>query len=157
MQLKTCPKCGLPKPLDEFYRSDVSKDGRRSYCQDCEREWARQQHALSRVDLRYFVIDKYNDKLARRVSGTKGGNTLKSYIGLPICSKAEFVEWSLAQPELTVMFDSWVAAEWPRRLCPSIDRLNSTLGYTLDPMNLQWITWSENASRSHRKVNNGNN
>lgn len=35
---KTCTKCGLPKPLDEFYESPGNKDGRRNVCIPCWKE-----------------------------------------------------------------------------------------------------------------------
>ena len=31
---KTCTKCGLVKPLDEFHKSEGMKDGHRSDCRD---------------------------------------------------------------------------------------------------------------------------
>jgi hypothetical protein len=36
--MKTCTKCGVEKPLDEFYRSRDSRDGRRPDCAACVRE-----------------------------------------------------------------------------------------------------------------------
>lgn len=32
---KACSKCGLTKPLEQFYRSVKNKDGRQSWCKKC--------------------------------------------------------------------------------------------------------------------------
>lgn len=40
--MKMCAKCGLEKPLDEFYRQTAGKDGLGSYCKLCVREYAKQ-------------------------------------------------------------------------------------------------------------------
>ena len=38
---KTCTKCGVVKPLDDFHRDKRSPDGRRSDCKECVREYKR--------------------------------------------------------------------------------------------------------------------
>ena len=35
--MKTCTKCGIEKPLDEFHRWSLSKDGYRSQCRACRK------------------------------------------------------------------------------------------------------------------------
>lgn len=39
---KTCTKCGEIKPLDAFYTSTTSKDGKRNVCAECNRLYARE-------------------------------------------------------------------------------------------------------------------
>jgi len=39
--LKTCTKCGLSKPLNEFYKSKRGKNGRGSACKDCGAKYAK--------------------------------------------------------------------------------------------------------------------
>ena len=43
MQLKKCSKCGEEKPLEEFYKDKIKKDGRKSICKICsliaDKEW----------------------------------------------------------------------------------------------------------------------
>lgn len=46
MELKTCTKCGVPKPLDEFTADRSKRDGKRPGCKACHRE-ARQAVAGS--------------------------------------------------------------------------------------------------------------
>ena len=38
---KTCTKCGVVKPLDDFHRDKTGAGGRRSYCKECVREYTR--------------------------------------------------------------------------------------------------------------------
>lgn len=35
---KMCPKCGIKKNVEEFYKSNQTKDGRRGYCKKCEKK-----------------------------------------------------------------------------------------------------------------------
>lgn len=37
LKLKTCSKCKLQKPLDQYNKESRNKDGKRTYCKDCER------------------------------------------------------------------------------------------------------------------------
>lgn len=40
-ETKVCTKCGIDKPLDEYYTLDTVKDGRHSECKVCNRKAAR--------------------------------------------------------------------------------------------------------------------
>jgi hypothetical protein len=44
MTLKCCKKCGVSKPLDEFYRAQGTKDGHRGECKACAAIYRRQQY-----------------------------------------------------------------------------------------------------------------
>ena len=35
---KTCTKCGITKPLDEFYNKKAAKDGKIARCKECQRD-----------------------------------------------------------------------------------------------------------------------
>lgn len=71
------------------------------------------------------------------------------YAGLPFISLEDFTAWSMYSPELDKCIAEWKAANYERRLTPSIDRIDSTKGYVLG--NLQWVSFSVNASRGTRK------
>lgn len=70
------------------------------------------------------------------------------YGGLPILSRDDFYEWSMASPEFHALFDGWVASGYRCGMSPSVDRVDPSRGYTLD--NMEWITHSENSRRSSR-------
>ena len=38
---KTCTKCGILKPLDEFYKQNATIDGRRTQCKACTKEFVK--------------------------------------------------------------------------------------------------------------------
>lgn len=67
------------------------------------------------------------------------------YKGLSILSRKDFYDWALENEEFNKLFQQWIDLDYDRRLCPSIDRIDSTLGYDLT--NVQWLTHSENSRK----------
>ena len=67
------------------------------------------------------------------------------YEGLDILARGDFYSWSLADKDYNSLFDSWVDSGYEMRLSPSIDRKDTSVGYT--PNNIQWTTHSENSRR----------
>jgi len=45
--MKRCSKCGEVKPLEEFHRDRSKKQGRRSRCRECERQYERAYYPRS--------------------------------------------------------------------------------------------------------------
>ena len=43
MEGKVCTKCGVWKPLEEYYKRKTSKDGRESRCKGCRNEDEKQR------------------------------------------------------------------------------------------------------------------
>lgn len=70
------------------------------------------------------------------------------YLGKEILDKQDFYEWALNDRDFNKLFDVWELEEYPRKLTPSIDRIESSGGYTLG--NIRWLTHSENSSRGSR-------
>jgi len=62
-------------------------------------------------------------------------------------------EWKFFLEETTAprrtLYESWVASGYSMRMAPSIDRINSELGYVFD--NCRWLTHSENSSLGGKK------
>tara|TARA_R110001606_G_scaffold54280_1_gene133292 strand:- start:256 stop:615 length:360 start_codon:yes stop_codon:yes gene_type:complete len=83
----------------------------------------------------------YNN-MSRRV---KGYVKPKLYKGLEICSRDEFYLWTKSSDSISTTVNEWIKSGFERRLSPSIDRVDSSCGYTVD--NMQWITFSENSRR----------
>jgi len=90
-----------------------------------------------------FLVRKYRNMLSRVIGVTKTKNHL--YLGLEILDKETFYNWSINNDDFKELFSHWSACGHEIRLTPSIDRIDSKKGYTID--NLQWITFSENCKR----------
>jgi hypothetical protein len=90
-----------------------------------------------------FLVRTYRNMLSRVNGVTKHKNHL--YLGLEILDKKDFYIWSLLNFDFNYLFTKWEESGYKRILTPSIDRIDSSKGYTLD--NMQWITFSENCKR----------
>lgn len=99
-----------------------------------------------------FLSNLYGN-IKRRV--TTGGNTdcPHLYVGKPVMPKDAFMVWSKNHPDFLRLYKQWVTFNFDRKLTPVVNRLNSSLGYTLD--NVEWITASQNSvlAASVRKTN----
>jgi hypothetical protein len=65
------------------------------------------------------------------------------YSELDICDRADFYDWSSKDKSFISLYKDWVNSGYERYLSPSIDRIDSNLGYVFS--NIQWITQSENS------------
>jgi hypothetical protein len=90
-----------------------------------------------------FYLGTCYSELSRRV---KTFDPLRpNYYGLPKCSKEEFVNRFLTDPEFLKQYEVWQKSGYQRKCAPSIDRINNKAGYMLD--NLQFISQSENSRK----------
>jgi hypothetical protein len=77
------------------------------------------------------------------------------YEGKEMLDKEEFYSWSLDNKEFHNLFSLWVISGYNMKLTPSIDRIDTGIGYLKD--NMQWLTHSENSSKgSISRHNKGN-
>jgi predicted nuclease with TOPRIM domain len=58
--MKICPKCNLEKQDDEFYKSNQSKDGLRTYCKLCDNAVNKKQYEQNKPE-RLKQIQKWSD------------------------------------------------------------------------------------------------
>lgn len=80
-----------------------------------------------------------------RVRGTATRKrTAYIYLNLPICSKQEFVQWSLDNAQFHRLHRNWVLSNYNNKLSPSINRIDPRGGYTIN--NVEWLTMSQNCS-----------
>ena len=68
---KTCTKCGVVKPLDDFHRDKRRPDGRRPDCKECVREYKRCYHEENRdkrleYNRRYYEENRNKAREYRR-------------------------------------------------------------------------------------------
>lgn len=100
-----------------------------------------------------FLMRLYRNMLSR-ISGVQR-QKFHLYEGKALLDKQEFYKWSMTHPDFLELFSKYKDSGWERKLAPSVDRINSSLGYTLD--NMEWVTHSENSRRGaesrYRRVN----
>ena len=93
-----------------------------------------------------FLVRTYRNMLSR----VTGIQKLKShlYFGKEILNKELFYEFSLNNEIFSNLFKNWENNNYLQKLTPSIDRIDSKLGYLID--NIRWLTHSENSSQGNK-------
>lgn len=93
---------------------------------------------------RGYLMRTYRNMLSRVIGMLPKKAHL--YEGLPILPKSAFYAWALADDSaFWPLWRTWQASGRDKRLSPSIDRKDSSRGYTLD--NMQWLTHADNSRR----------
>jgi len=95
-----------------------------------------------------FLMRAYRN-MQSRVTGVQARKH-HLYAGKELLERADFYRWSLADPDFNRLFDEWLAADRPRRICPSIDRIDSQFGYRFG--NVRWVPFSENCRNIRRAI-----
>lgn len=67
------------------------------------------------------------------------------YVGKYLMPKDEFYAWAVMNPDFHRLYAAWVESGYDRKLAPSVDRVDSGVGYRA--WNMQWVTHSENSRR----------
>lgn len=93
-----------------------------------------------------FLMRLYRN-MKSRITGVQ---SLKHYLyaNKELLGKDEFYLWAKSSSEFHRLFDEWERLGYPRRLTPSVDRIDTSLGYIQG--NMQWLTHSQNSSRVPR-------
>jgi hypothetical protein len=92
---------------------------------------------------RGFIMRLYRN-MKSRVDGVQAAK-YHLYRGLGILEKEKFYQWANCQPEFHSLFCEYEASGYERRLAPSVDRIDSSVGYEID--NMEFVTMSENSRR----------
>ncbi len=65
--MKTCTKCGETKPFTEFYKHKISKDGYRSQCKSCRKQYRQEnREAINERERRHYQENKEAIKERKR-------------------------------------------------------------------------------------------
>ena len=67
----------------------------------------------------------------------------------PLYSSLELYEWLISQSNWDCLYSDWVDSGYIKELIPSIDRIDSLIGYSFD--NIQLLTWSENRLKGYKE------
>jgi hypothetical protein len=68
------------------------------------------------------------------------------WAGKAIMPRDVFMTWGKNHLDFLSLYKRWVSCDFDRKLTPSVNRINSDKGYTLD--NVEWVTNSQNSALS---------
>lgn len=90
-----------------------------------------------------FLMRLYRN-MQSRINGVQ---KVKSHLyeGKSLLSRDEFYSWTESNKQFYDLFEAWENSNYERRLTPSVDRIDSSLGYELH--NMEWIPFHENCRR----------
>ncbi len=69
---KLCSQCHKVKTLDEFHNRAASKDGKRTQCKDCDREYNRDYGKKNKEAIRVYNANRYVEKREYILDYSKG-------------------------------------------------------------------------------------
>ena len=90
-----------------------------------------------------IFLGKLYYNMSKRVKG-KNGHDRGHWKGKPILPKDVFVVWAKNNLDFLSLYKRYVMHRFDIKLAPSINRIDSNKGYTLD--NMEWMTFSNNAA-----------
>jgi len=101
---------------------------------------------------RYDFITIWSRRYYHMTSRNQGRSTNKSGAqGKDMMTKDEFLAWCKSKPQFIiflVMWQEWYEDDFSLWSAPSVDRIDSKKGYTVD--NIQWLTFSDNCIKNNR-------
>lgn len=132
---KKCASCSLFLPLDKFYKTAQQKSGLSCYCKDCQKIKNKSKY------------DKKADDHQWRLQQTlKASKTRASKKGLEHTLTFEQLEQLYPPDNCCPIFGIELSWGLPKDTSPSLDRIDSSKGYTFD--NCQIISNKANRIKS---------
>ena len=64
----------------------------------------------------------------------------------PTYTRQELQDWIIAQPHFETLYQDYIASDYNKWKCPSVDRIDNTKGYSMD--NIELMTWKQNSEKS---------
>ncbi len=116
--------------------------------EDKARQRARRKADGNRITKRYektpngFLMRAYRN-MQSRVNGVQWKKA-HLYKGLSLLPRQEFYAWARDDANFWRLYRQWTAANYERRLTPSVNRIDTRRGYEVD--NIEWLTHSVNSS-----------
>jgi hypothetical protein len=90
-----------------------------------------------------FLMRMYRN-MKSRINGVQWQKA-HLYCGKKLIEKEVFYKWANGNSKFHELFDAYEKSGYDRKLAPSVDRVNSSIGYELD--NMEFVTHSVNSSR----------
>lgn len=135
--MKPCIKCNVVKELSLFRKHNECVDGRCNTCKDCFKLWTKEYERTPKG----LLMRRYRN-MKSRVTGVQKAK-YHLYKGKSLLPKKDFYDWSIDHPDFLKLYKGFVESGYEMKLSPSVDRIDSDLGYEIS--NMRWITHSENS------------
>lgn len=148
---KVCITCGGEYPISEFRPQKETKDGYANQCRLCRNAHQREKrkkngnvstHKYEKTP-KGFLMREYRN-MQSRVTGIQKQKA-HLYLGKELLPRDEFYKWAMFHVDFVLLYSRWISSGCDRKLTPTVDRIDSSKGYTLD--NMEWVTHSENSRR----------
>lgn len=136
--MKECKDCNVVKPLNEFTKKASCKDGYEIRCKNCR------SIKYNKSSLEKVIKKRYNTQL---LNSSKRGHLPPNY------TLNQLIEWTKKQVNWLDIYEQWVKSDYDPMLAPSIDRIDTSIPYKLD--NIQLMTWKENIQKGADDSKNG--
>lgn len=148
--MKKCIKCGLVKPIGEFYKHKQMADGHLNKCKECAKlDTRNNQKCFS------FSIDSYDKTekgVIRVIYKTQKANSKRRKMPMPDYSKEDFREWAYSNG-FSELYSNWVKSGYLKETKPSADRIDDFKPYSLS--NIKLVTWGDNKDHANIDRING--
>lgn len=143
---KICSKCGIEKPLDQFYKHNTAKDGRTPACIECTKIAHRQYKLKTRPSGPREARARREELLAHGLKECKGCKQIKAVSEFyevkkgrpsPYCKKCEMAKnklWKAEHPEHMLAYSRAYAAvpeNKERQMKTRRKRVEATPHYTM--------------------------
>jgi hypothetical protein len=63
--MKECSKCNVGKPLSEFYKFKLAKDGLQSYCKECFKKYYKKYYPNNKDEVRERNKKRYKKNIIK--------------------------------------------------------------------------------------------
>lgn len=130
--MKVCMQCKLSKNIDNFRDRAIAKDGLNSNCIACEK-------------LNCVRYSRTKKGVINTIYRSQKSSSRHRGMPLPTYSIDWLSKWLIEQLLFHELYDRWVNSNYNKYCKPSVDRLDDSLSYTAD--NIQLMTWEENKNK----------
>ncbi len=150
---KVCNVCKKELPIKLFNKHLSTADKRQNQCRPCRNkvqvEYRKERGGNIKTTIyektfKGFLVRLYRN-MKSRIDGVQKAK-FYLYEGKEILSKDDFYNWALNNLDYKILFDNYKESGFDRKLAPSVDRVDSNIGYVLS--NMRFITHSQNSGRS---------
>ena len=155
--LKKCNDCGIEKDISNFKKHTSTADRKSNFCDECnnrrQREYRKEVKNICTTKYekteKGFLVRLYRN-MKSRITGVQK-QKFYLYEGKELLDKEDFYKWALSNDDFKTLFNTYKENGYKRTLAPSVDRINSQIGYIIS--NMEFVTHSENSRRGNLKKN----